>query len=73
MMRDSTAVFNRQENKWLRLGSTKPMDSGKSWCCGGKNLNSFCPTKEMAFAAWNEELDPESGFPRTATTGPADA
>jgi hypothetical protein len=23
------------------LGSTKPMDFGKSCCCGAKNLNSF--------------------------------
>jgi hypothetical protein len=38
-----------------------------------EELEFFCPTREMAFAALNEEFDPESGFPRTATIGPADA
>ncbi len=38
-----------------------------------EELEFFCPTREMAFAAWNEEFDPESGFPRKTTAGPADA
>jgi hypothetical protein len=39
----------------------------------GEELEFLCPTREMAIAAWNEEFDPESGFPRTTTTGPADS
>ena len=30
----------------------------------------FCPTKELAFAAWHDEFDPETGFPRTGATEP---
>jgi hypothetical protein len=60
-----------QENKWLPSGSSHGL-----WqivALRREELEFFCPTREMAFAAWNEEFDPESGFPQTATTGPADA
>jgi hypothetical protein len=38
-----------------------------------KEIEFFCPTKDLAFAAWHEEFDPESGFPRSAAPGTADA
>jgi hypothetical protein len=38
-----------------------------------EELDFFCPSKEMALAAWNDEFEPASGFPRTASSGPADA
>ena len=34
----------------MPLGSTNPMDSAN------RELEFFCPTREMALAAWNEEL-----------------
>ena len=38
-----------------------------------EEIEFFCPTKELAFAAWNKEFDAETGFPQTAAIGPPDA
>jgi hypothetical protein len=36
-------------------------------------IEFFCPTREVAFAAWHDEFDSETGFPRSATGGVPDA
>jgi hypothetical protein len=36
-------------------------------------MEFFCPSKEAAFAAWNEEFDPETEFPRSTSPGTLDA
>jgi len=38
-----------------------------------EGLEFFCPTKEVALAAWRDEFDPETGFPRSISTGMLDA
>jgi hypothetical protein len=38
-----------------------------------QEIEFFCPTKDVAFAAWHEEFDPESGFPKSAAPGLLDA
>lgn len=30
-----------------------------------RELEFFCPTREVVFGAWREEFDPETGFPRS--------
>jgi hypothetical protein len=32
-----------------------------------KEMGFFCPSKEVAFAAWHDEFDPETGFPQSAS------
>jgi len=34
-----------------------------------EEIEFFCPTKEVAFAARHDEFDLETGFPRTTATG----
>jgi hypothetical protein len=38
-----------------------------------EEIEFFCPTSEVAFAAWHDESDSETGFPRLATGGVPDA
>jgi hypothetical protein len=70
-MRDTLRCSTDQGSMWPQSGSTNPMGSGKSWYDNGRKLS--CPTKEVAFADWHDEFDPESGFPRSAPPGMADA
>jgi hypothetical protein len=72
-MRDCTAMFNRAGEQVAAIGFNEAHGLWQIVVLQREELEFFCPTKEMAFTAWNDEFDPESGFPRTATTGPADA
>jgi hypothetical protein len=72
MMRDTTAVFDRSGEQVAAIGSNENHGLWQIVVLQREELEFFCPTREMAFAAWNEEFDPESGFPRTATIEPAD-
>ena len=38
-----------------------------------RELEFFCPAREVAFAAWREEFDPETGFPRSNSPTASDA
>jgi len=38
-----------------------------------QEMEFFCLSKEVAFAAWHDEFDPETGFPKSTSTGPFDA
>jgi hypothetical protein len=72
-MRDSTAMFNRSGEQVAAIGFNEVHGLWQIVVLQRKDLEFFCPTREMAFAAWNEEFDPKSGFPRSAKTGPADS
>ena len=58
---------------WPRSNSTNPLVFGRSWVVQHEAMEFFCPSKEVAFAAWNDEFDPETGFPRATATGKSDA
>lgn len=73
MMRDRTATFNRSGEQVAAIEFNEAHGLWQIVVLQREELEFFCPTREIAFAAWNEEFDPGSGFPRTATTGPADA
>jgi hypothetical protein len=38
-----------------------------------KEMEFFCPSKEVAFAAGRDEFDPETGFPQSASRAGFDA
>jgi hypothetical protein len=38
-----------------------------------QEIEFSCPPEDVAFAAWHEEFDPESGFPNSAAPGLLDA
>lgn len=73
MMRDSTPMFNPSGVQVAAIGFNDAHGLWQIVVLQREELEFFCPTKEMALAAWNDEFDPESGFPRTTTTGPADS
>jgi len=63
-MRERSSIFNKSGEHVATIGLN---DSGL-WqlvIIKRKELEFFCPTKELAFAAWFNEFDPETGFPRT--------
>ncbi len=72
-MRDSVAMFNGSGKQVAAIGLNEAHGLWQIVVLQDEELEFFCPTREMAFAAWNEEFDRESGFPRTTTTGPADS
>jgi len=39
----------------------------------GKEMELSCASKEVAFAAWHDEFDPETGFPKSTSAGSLDA
>ena len=71
MMRNSPVMFNRSEKQVAAIGFNEAHGLWQIVVLQREELEFFCPTRETAFAAWSEEFDPESGFPRTTTTGPA--
>ena len=73
MMRDCTVMCNRfggaSSHDWAQRG-------GGLWqimVLQRGEIEFFCPTREVAFAAWHDEFDSETGFPRSATSGVPDA
>jgi hypothetical protein len=38
-----------------------------------EEMEFFCPSKEVAFAAWHDDFDPETGFPQSASHSGFDA
>jgi hypothetical protein len=38
-----------------------------------REMEFFCPSKDVAFAAWHDEFDPETGFPQSASGAGFDA
>jgi hypothetical protein len=66
-------MFNRSGKQVAVIGFNESHGLWQIVVLQRTELEFFCPTREMAFAAWNDEFDPESGFPRTANPGPADA
>jgi hypothetical protein len=71
-MRDCTEMFNESgEHSDDRIQRILwPLaDRG----CAAKEIEFFCPSKEVAFAAWHDEFDPETGFPQSASRAGCDA
>jgi hypothetical protein len=38
-----------------------------------KEMGFFCPSKDVAFAAWHNEFDPETGLPQSPSRAGFDA
>jgi hypothetical protein len=69
MMRDCTVMGNRSGEQVATIGFN---EAGGLWqivVLQREEIEFFCPTREVAFAAWHDEFDSETGFPRSATGG----
>jgi hypothetical protein len=69
-MRDHTAIFNGSGQLVATIGLNSACGLWQIVVAKCAGIEFFCPTKELAFAAWHDEFDPETGFPRTAAAGP---
>jgi hypothetical protein len=69
-MRDCTAVFNGSGEHVATIGFNESHGLWQIVVVQREAMEFFCPSKEVAFAAWYDEFDPETGFPRS--TSPAD-
>jgi len=68
-LRDHTAIFNRSGKHVATIGLNEAHGLWQILIEQRKDVEFFCPNKQIAFAAWHEEFDPETGFPRPAEFG----
>lgn len=71
-LRDCTAMLNRSGEQAATIGFNEAHGLWQSVVLHREEMECFCPTKEMAFAAWNEDFDSETGFPRSTSSGSPD-
>jgi hypothetical protein len=72
-MRDCTEMFNESDERIATTGFNESAGLWQIVAVQHEAMEFFCPGKEVAFAAWNEEFDPETGFPRSTWSGTPDA
>ena len=72
-MRDSTAMVNRAVEHIATIGFNEACGLWQIVIVHRRELEFFCPTREVAFAAWREEFDPETGFPHSNSPTASDA
>ena len=71
MTRDPTAIVYRAGEHAATVGFDQ---SCRLWqIVIAKEIQFPCPTRELALAAWRDEFDPETGFPRSSLPAMSDA
>ena len=72
-MRDCTEMFNQSGEHIATIGFNESYGLWQIVIVQRKELEFFCPSKEVAFAAWHDEFDPETGFPQSPSRAGFDA
>jgi len=70
---DLTPIFNKSGKHVATIGFDESCGFGQIALVERASLEFFCPSREIAFAAWHDEFDPETGLPRPAASGRTDA
>jgi hypothetical protein len=73
MMRDCTALCNNAGQHVATIGFNEALGLWQIVVVNRDELEFFCPSKDIAFVAWHDEFDPETGFPKSMSTSPFDA
>jgi hypothetical protein len=73
MMRDCMALCNKAGQHVATIGFNEAFGLWQIVVVNRDELEFFCPSKEIAFAAWHDEFDPETGFTKSMSTSPFDA
>jgi hypothetical protein len=68
-VKDHTAIFNKSGEHVATIGLNEAYGLWQIVVVEREELEFFCANKEVAFAAWNDEFDPETGFPRSMAGG----
>jgi hypothetical protein len=71
-MRDCTEMFNESGEHIATIGFNESYGLWQIVIVQRKEIEFFCPTKEVAFAAWHDD-DPETGFPKSSSRAGFDA
>jgi hypothetical protein len=72
-MRDCTEIFNESGEHIATIGFNESCGLWQIVIVQRKEMEFFCPSKEVALAAWHDEFDPETGFPQSASRAGSDA
>ena len=72
-LRDCTEMFNESGEHIATIGFNESYGLWQIVVVQRKEIEFFCPSKEVAFAAWHDEFDPETGFPQSASRAGCDA
>ena len=72
-MRDWTEMFNKSDEHIATIGFNESCGLWQIVVVQRKEMEFFCPSKEVAFAAWHDEFDPETGLPKPASRAGFDA
>ena len=72
-MQQATQVFNRSGEHVATIGFNEACGLWQIVVVQREELEFFCPSKEVALAAWKDEFDPETGFPKSTSSRPSDA
>lgn len=66
-MRDCTAMRNKAGEHVATIGFNEAFGLWQIVVVNREEMEFFCPSKEIAFAACHEEFDPETGFPKSTS------
>jgi hypothetical protein len=72
-MCDCTEMFYQSGEHTATIGFNESYGLGQIVVVQGKEMEFFCPSKHVAFAAWHDEFDPETGYPQRASGAGFDA
>lgn len=72
-MRDCTVLCNKAGEHVATIGFNEACGLWQIVIVNRQAIEFFCPSKEIAFAAWHDEFDSETGSPKSSSTGPFDA
>jgi len=72
-MRDCTAMVNRAGEHVATIGFNEACGLWQIVVVQRREIEFFCPTRDVAIAAWREEFDPETGFPHSNLPDTSDA
>jgi hypothetical protein len=63
-VKDHSAIFSKSGEHVATIGLNEGYGLWQIVVVQREELEFFCANKEAAFAAWHDEFDPETGFPR---------
>ena len=70
---DDTAIFNKSGEHVANIGFNESFGLWQIVVVQREEIEFCCPSKELALAAWHNEFDPETGFPRSNSAAGSDA
>jgi hypothetical protein len=71
-MRDATTIRNKSGEHVATIGFNEGLGASQILIVRRKDLEFFCPSKEIAFMAGQEECDPETDSRSSGTVPLAD-